>query len=108
MNIVEDVISFCSVEQARALCLAKNALGDTLLQRASPRCKLVMETALRVAGRFEYDESKPLLVDNTKGLRIYNAYDHGDIDDREAEGKKVRLRLFSNYKAFEEEVRSCP
>lgn len=104
-NIVEDVISFCSVEQARSLCLVRNSSGETLLQRASPRCKLAMETALRVAGRFEYDENKPLFVDNTRGLRIYDAYDHGDIDDGEAEGKKVSLRLFSNYKAFEEEVR---
>lgn len=104
-NIVEDVISFCSVEQARSLCLVRNSSGETLLQRASPRCKLAMETALRVAGRFEFDESKPLSVDNTRGLRVYEAYDHGDIDDGEAEGKKVSLRLFSNYKAFEEEVR---
>lgn len=102
------MISFCSVEQARALCLVKNSSGETLLHRASPICKLAMETALRVAGRFEYDETRPISVDNTRGLRIYDAYDHGDIDDREADGKKVSLRLFSNYKAFEEEVRLLP
>jgi hypothetical protein len=64
-----------------------------------------MEAALRVAGRFEYDETNPIFVDNVRGLRIYDAYDHGDIDDMEADGKKVSLRLFSNYKAFQEEVR---
>ncbi len=104
-NIVEDVISFCSVEQARSLCLVKNSSGETLLQRASPKCRLAMQAALRVAGRFEYDETKPIFEDNMRGLRIYEAYDHGDIDDGEADGKKVSLRLFSNYKAFQEEVR---
>jgi hypothetical protein len=107
VNVVEEVVSLCTLAQIRTICSVKGASGESLLERSTPSCQSVLQAANRFVGRFEFDENNPVFTENAQGLRVFDAQDFGDIDDADAEGRRVVLKCFAKKEFFEREVRLC-
>lgn len=108
VDIVEEVVSLCSYPQARELCFFDNGSGDTLLGRATPRCRSVLQRALRFVGRFEFMGSIDSVGSQDEGLefyRLFNAIDFGTRDAPFPEGKPVVLKCYISEDLYEKEVR---
>jgi hypothetical protein len=104
IDVVEEIISLCTHSQARALSLLKGASGEALVKRATPGCRSVLQSALRLAGRFEFTDSEVVFADDVRGLNVFKALDFADHLDSDGEGKRVLLKNFRKRNAFEEEV----
>ena len=100
INIVQDVISLCTFPQIRSLCLLRNGIGDVLLARATPKCKSVLDSVLRIVGRFEFVESSPIFTDTLLGVDVFNALDFGSQLDPIRDGKSVTLHCFMSEHSF--------
>ena len=103
VDVVEHIIASVSYSQAQALCLVKGPSGESILERATPECRSVLQASLRLMGRFELADRTALFTDSVHGLKVFNAFDFGDGID--AEPKRVLLKTYSDRKAFEREVR---
>jgi len=107
VDIVEEVVSLCSYPQARELCFYDNGLGETLLARATPRCRGVLKRALRFVGRFEFMGSIDSTVSTEDGLvpyRLFNAIDFGTRNAPIPEGTPVVLKCYISEEYYEKEV----
>jgi hypothetical protein len=104
VDIVEEVVSLCSYSQIRAMCFVKDGSEDTLLSRATPKCREVLRRSLRFAGRFEFVGSNPIYSDEEIGLKVFDALDYGTPDDPDEDGRRVILKCFANGESFAEEV----
>lgn len=98
VNIVQEVVSLCTFPQIRAMCLLRNGVGDVLLARATPKCRSVLDTALRIVGRYEFVESSPIYTDT--GVEAFNALDFGSQVDPIPDGKSVILKCFTSEESF--------
>jgi hypothetical protein len=101
-KIVQEVVSLCTFPQIRSLCLLQNGVGDVLLVRATPKCRSVLDTALRIVGRYEFVESSPIYTD--RGVAAFNALDFGSQFDPIPDGKRVTLKCFTSEELFLENV----
>lgn len=99
-SIVEEVVSFCSFPQVRALSLFTNGTNDVLLERATPKCRLILNSYLRFVGRFEFVESSPIYSDATVGVDAFKAMDFGTRVEPHSEGKPVVLKCFTNENSY--------
>lgn len=103
-SIVEEVVSFCSFPQVRALSLFTNGSDDVLLERATPKCKWILNRYLRFDGRFEFADSSPIYSDATLGVDAFKAMDSGTTEGPYSDGKSVVLKCFTSEKSFLLEV----
>jgi hypothetical protein len=104
-NIVEEVVSFCSFPQVRALSLFTSGSDDVLLERATPKCKSILNRHLRFVGRFEFVDSSPIYSNATLGVHAFKAMDFGTKVEKYSEGKSVVLKCFTSEKSYLLEVR---
>ena len=100
VNIVQEVVSLCTFPQVRSLCLLQNAFGDVLLSRATPRCRSVLNSVLRIVGRYEFVESTPIYTDKELAVAAFNALDFGSQFDPIPEGKSVILKCYTSEQSF--------
>lgn len=107
-DVVEDVISLCSLPQVRAMCFMKKDGDDkvSLLSRATPRCRAALQSALRFVNRYEFVDSQPIESNPAKGLQIFDALDFGTTLKPIPNGKRVLLSCYSKYESFIQEVRN--
>lgn len=103
-SIVEEVVSFCSFPQVRALSLFANDSHDVLLERATPKCKMILNRYLRFVGRFEFVDSTPIYSDGALGVDAYKAMDFGTQTEPYSEGRSVVLKCFTSEESFLFEV----
>ena len=109
VDIVQQILMICTFQQVRELCFAKRGSKqqqDTVISRATPKCKVVLSHALRYLGRFEFLGDAPLEVDTTSGLRVFDAMDFADAEGNE-EGRRVILKCYSMIDAFAKAVSSA-
>lgn len=106
VNIVKEVASLCTFPQIRSLCLLENGSGDILLTRATPKCRSVLDSVLRIVGRFEFVESSPIFIDSLLGIAAYNALDFGSHLDPIPGGKSVILKCYTSEQSFLNDVSS--
>jgi hypothetical protein len=107
-SIVEEVVSLCSFPQVRALCLFTNGSDDVLMERATPKCKLILNRYLRFVGRFEFVDSSPIYSDSMLGVDAYKALDFGTDIEPYPEGKHIVLKCFTSEESFNLEVSIQP
>lgn len=103
VDVVQQVVSLCSYQQVRELCFLENRFGETLLARASPKCRTILQKSLRFVGRFEFVEtdSSDAGDPSSDGYRMFNAIDYAEPFP---EGRRVVLKCFVEKTQFEEEV----
>lgn len=104
VDVVEEVVSLCSHGQVRAMCFVKNDAEDTLLSRATPKSRNVLQRALRFVGRYEFVGSSALYSDDKMGLKVFDSLDYGEEGLGLTEGRKVLLKCFATEEGFMEEV----
>jgi hypothetical protein len=128
VDVVEDVLSLCNIVQVRAMCLMiqddhgkmsldstqkeNNSFGSnvskSLLSRSTPRCRAVIQSALRFVGRYEILENPDKTVSPIKSeynVKSFDAIDFGSRTNPIPEGKPVRLDCHSDYESFLRRVR---
>ncbi len=108
VDIVQQIVMICTFHQIRELCFANSQAGqhkDTVISRATPKCKQVLKHALRFLGRFEFLGDSPLKVDSSIGLKIFDALDFADAEGNE-EGRRVILKCYSLADSFTRAVSS--
>jgi hypothetical protein len=103
-SIVEEVVSFCSFPQVRALSLFTNGSDEVLLERATPKCKLILNRYLRFVGRFEFVDSSPIYSDVSREMDAFKAMDYGTGVEPHSEGKSVVLKCFTSEESYLLEV----
>ena len=104
LEVVEEVISMCSYAQIRELCFMEGHNGETLIARATPKCRALLQKGLRFLGRFEFVGQSALLADPSRGIKIFDAIDYGPTRQPFDIGKRVILKCFSDESTFLEEV----
>lgn len=104
VDVVDEVISMCSYAQIRELCFMEGHSGQTLIARATPKCRAVLQKGLRFLGRFEFVGQSALLADPSRGIKIFEAIDYGPNESPYDLAKRVILKCFSDEATFEEEV----
>jgi len=103
VNIVEEIVSICSFQQLQEMCFMKyHDSGSTIVDNATPKCREVLNRALRFLGRFEFVGNGPLFSDIHTGFKAFDALDFGIDDDDE--GKRVLLECYTNEFDFENRV----
>ena len=82
VHVVEEILSICSFQQLQELCFWKeNGLEQTVLDRATPKCREAMNQALRFLGRFEFLGEGPLFSDMQTGFKAFDALDFGGNEE---------------------------
>lgn len=101
VDIVQQILMICTFQQVRELCFAKRGSSqqDTVLSRATPKCKVVLSHALRFLGRFEFLGDTPLEVDSASGIKVFDAMDFAEAEGTE-EGRRVILKCYSIIDSF--------
>jgi hypothetical protein len=102
IDVVEEVLSICSYPQSRELCFFDIGSGETLLARATPKCRSVLQRSLRFLGRFEFVSAQSV---DAPAFRLFDAIDFGTRDIPIFDGKRVMLKCYIEQDAFELEVR---
>jgi hypothetical protein len=105
VNIVQEIVSICTFRQIRSLCLLQNGVGDVLLGRATPKCRSVLDAALRIVGRYEFIESSPIYTGTD--FAAFNALDFGSQLDPIPDGKSVILMCYTTEESFLKNVSVC-
>jgi hypothetical protein len=102
VDVVEEALSLCSYPQSRELCFFDVGSGETLLARATPKCRTILQRSLRFLGRFEFVSAQSV---NLPDFRVFDAIDFGTKDMPLTEGKRVILKCYVEQERFELEVR---
>jgi hypothetical protein len=105
IDVVEEVVSICSYPQVREICFMKGGSDDTLISRATPKCRHVLQCALRFVGRFEFLGNSKVLSDEARGLRVFDALDYGTKRNPIPDGRRVLLKCFTREDVYLKEVR---
>jgi hypothetical protein len=101
VHVVEEILSICSFQQLQELCFLKEAGSEqTILDKATPKCREAMNRTLRFLGRFEFIGDGPLFSDLQTGFKAFDALDFGGNE----EGKPVLLECYQNEFDFENRV----
>ena len=103
-DIVDEVLAMCSYSQVRELCFVKDASGHPLLSRASPKCRQLLQRALRLVGRFEFTGSAPTSPYGSAGVKVFDALDYGSRTCPYPTGRRVQLRCYSDRELFATET----
>jgi hypothetical protein len=101
--IVKELVSMCSFQQVRLLCLMEGGSSQnrgTVISRATPKCREVLTQAIRFVGRFEFIGNTPLYSDPDVGLKVFDALDFGGENNSDNEGNRVILKCYSMQKPF--------
>lgn len=101
VDVVEEVLSLCSYPQSRELCFFEMGSGETILARATPKCRSVLQRSLRFLGRFEFVSAHS---EDNPAFRLFEAIDFGTKDIPILDGKKVALKCYIEHELFEREV----
>jgi hypothetical protein len=109
VDIVQEAVSMCTVQQVRELCFLKATTGSgTVLSRATPKCQLVLTQALRFVGRFEFIGKAAIYTDASIGMKEFDALDFGGTSRggrlQPDEGRRVLLRCYAFEEPFMREV----
>lgn len=102
VHIVQQIVLLCSFKQVRELCFAMcgpSHTRDSVISRATPKCKQVLEHALRFLGRFEFLSDSPLQEDSSIGLQVFDALDFANMEEND-EGRRVILKCYSMADTF--------
>lgn len=102
VDIVQQIVMICTFHQIRELCFAVGGPGqlqDTVISRATPKCRQVLKHGLRFLGRFEFIGDLPVEVEASAGLKVFDALDYADVDGND-EGRRVVLKCYSRVESF--------
>ena len=98
VNVVEEIVSICSFQQLQELCFMTELCSENaIVDRATPKCREVMNRALRFLGRFEFVGDGPIFSDMQTGFKAFDALDFGNNEG----GKRVLLECYKNEFDFE-------
>mmetsp|Transcript_3197 Transcript_3197/g.6699 ORF Transcript_3197/g.6699 Transcript_3197/m.6699 type:complete len:1762 (+) Transcript_3197:192-5477(+) len=103
-ELVDEIVSICSVSQVRELAYMKNSAGESLIELAAPESREVLQCALRYLGRFEIRSELPLGDSAPAGMSIFQAVDFGYSEDGLDEGIDVYLKFFPNRSQYDAET----
>lgn len=104
VGVVEEVVLMCSYGQIRELCFMEGYHGETLIARATPKCRAALQKGLRFLGRFEFIGQSALLADPSRGIKLFDAIDYGPTRSPFDVGKRVVLKCYADEATFLDEV----
>jgi ankyrin repeat protein len=102
-DIVDEILELCEYEQKRALCFIKNKASESLISRATPKCRKILRKSLRFAGRYEFVGS----ADKTgvpNNIKVFEAIDFGTEEDYEDDGRKIILMHYEDREHYIRDV----
>ena len=100
-HVVSELLDLCSdYRQKRTLCFLKDKQGNSIMSRATPKCKLVLRTTLRFDGRYEFVGSAKAAKILGEEVKVFEALDFGSDEEPLEEGRKVTIKYFGNTDAF--------
>jgi hypothetical protein len=105
VDIVQQIIMICTFQQVQQLSLTRGGSRkrkQSVLSRATPKCKQVLQHALRFLGRFEIIGDGPLECDEDSGVTVFDALDYQDGETEE--GRRVILKCYSTEESFSSAV----
>ena len=98
VHVVHEILNMCDdYEQKRALCFLKDRQGNSVMSRATPKCKHELRKALRFNGRYEF-VGRP--VTGPDGVKVFEALDFGPEDDPKEEGGQVMIKYYGDRDTF--------
>ena len=102
VHIVQEIIAICTFQQIHALCFSKGSRGGTVLSRATPKCRRILQQALRFVGRYEFVGNGAVYSDPSIGLKEFEALDFGgeSASRNDEEGRRVLLKCYSEQESF--------
>eukprot|EP00980_Cylindrotheca_fusiformis_P008855 scaffold1888_cov120-Cylindrotheca_fusiformis.AAC.25 len=107
VEIVQELVSMCSFQQVRLLCLMEGGSVQnkgTVISRATPKCREVLSQAIRFMGRFEFVGNAPLYSDPDVGLKAFDGLDFGNGIASTDEGRRVVLNCYSMREPFLQQI----
>jgi hypothetical protein len=105
VDIVQQIIMICTFQQVQQLSFTKGGPRNqqqSVLSRATPKCRQVLQHALRFLGRFEIIGDGPLECDESSGVTIFDALDYSETENDE--GRRVILKCYSTEETFSDAV----
>ena len=100
-HVVSELLELCSdYRQKRTLCFLKDKQGNSIMSRATPKCKLVLRKTLRFDGRYEFVGSAKAAKILGEEVKVFEALDFGSDEEPLEEGRKVTIKYFGNTDAF--------
>jgi hypothetical protein len=106
VDVVEEVVSILSYPQVREACFMPGGSDESLISRATPKCRNVLQRALRFVGRFEFLGNKQSQTDDARGLKVFEALDFGTKSHPIPDGRRVLLKCFAREDVYLKEVRT--
>jgi ankyrin repeat protein len=98
VHVVSEMLLMCDdYEQKRALCFLTDRQGNSIMSRATPKCKYELRKALRFNGRYEF-VGRP--ITGPDGVKVFEALDFGPDDDPKEEGSQVRIKYYGDRETF--------
>jgi hypothetical protein len=97
LTVVEEVLGLCSYAQVRRLCF----YNEAFIARATPKCRELLQHALRFLGRFEFVGTEVPDGSSTQGYQLFAAIDYGEGSER-----RVLLKNYTSLDLFHAEVSS--
>jgi hypothetical protein len=105
VDIVQQIVMICTFQQVQQLCFAKRGSRkrkQSVLSRATPKCKQVLQHALRFLGRFDIVGDGPLECDEAAGVTVFEALDY--MDSENDDGRRVILKCYATEESFSQAV----
>ena len=98
VHVVREILLMCDdYEQKRALCFLTDKQGNSIMSRATPKCKYELRKALRFNGRYEF-VGRP--ITGPDGVKVFEALDFGPDDDPREEGSQVGIKYYGDRETF--------
>lgn len=104
VDVVDEVVSILSYPQVRETCFMKGSSDESLISRATPKCRNVLQRALRFVGRFEFLGSLKTHSNDARGLKAFDALDFGTKLSPFPDGRRVLLKCYAREDVFTKEV----
>jgi len=107
VDVVQQIVMICTTQQVQLLCSMKGGSKNqqqSVLSRATPKCKQVLQYAQRFMGRFEIIGDGPLECDESDGVTVFEALDYMDSENDDSDGRRVILKCYANDEAFSQIV----
>ncbi|KAL7570341.1 hypothetical protein ACA910_017184 [Epithemia clementina (nom. ined.)] len=104
-EVVDEIVGICSVAQVRELAYMENSAGESLISRAAPESKEILQCSLRFLGRFEIKSEMPVPESSAPdGITLFEALDFGYPDDAIPDGIDVFLKFFPDRMLYDAET----
>jgi len=99
VHVVCEILGICDdYKQKRALCFLKDKQGNSIMTRATPKCKHELRKTLRFHGRYEFLGKLP---SSNNEVKEFDALDFGPENELRDEGRPVIVKYYEDDHVFD-------